>query len=112
MALPVPLPVFSMSRIDRIYRSYTITATTSTGAPATLTGVDFALVPPDAIGPGTGTTWVAGTSVGGQWRVLLAGPDADQTGAIAVPAWGGDLYARVTDTPEVIAELVERITVP
>lgn len=102
----------SMTRIDRVYRTYTVTATNSAGTTITPAGVDFALVPPDANSPATGTTWTAGTLVGGSWRILLAGPDADQTGAIPVPSWGGDLYARITDAPEVISELVEKITVP
>jgi hypothetical protein len=40
------------------------------------------------------------------------GPDVSNppAGALVVPATGGDLWARVTDTPEVDAALVDRIS--
>lgn len=101
----------TMSRIDRLFRTYTLTATDENGVAVSFPGVDFALVPVDTGSPANGTTWTAGTAAGADWRVLLAGPDADPASAIVVPPWGGDLWIRATDTPEVIAVKVDRVTV-
>lgn len=103
---------FSVSRIDRVYRTYQVAATDEDGAPATLSGVDFALVPTDTGSPTDDTTWTPGTGAGTEWRILLAGPDASPTSALVVPAWGGNLWLRVTDSPEVIAVKVDEIEVP
>lgn len=100
----------TLSRIDRLYRDYDVTATLRNGNPATLTGVDIALLTPRAT-PTATTTWTAATYSAGVATVLLAGPDADPTGAVVVPTAGADLWVRVADTPEVDAERVERITV-
>lgn len=100
----------TLSRIDRLYRDYTVTATLRTGGAAVLTGVQVALLTPRAA-PTAATVWTAATYAAGVATVLLAGPDADPTGAIPVPAGGADLWIRVTDTPEVDAQRVERITV-
>ena len=100
----------SLSRIDRLYRDYTVTATLRNGTPATITGVTVALLPPRTT-PTAATTWATATYAAGVATVLLAGPDADPTGALPVPAGGADLWLRVSDTPEVDAELVERVSV-
>lgn len=100
----------TMSRVDRVYRVYDITATLPDGSPVTLTGVDVALLTPRST-PTAATTWTAATYVNGVATVLLAGPAADTTGALAVPTGGADLWIRVTDNPEVTATRVERITV-
>lgn len=102
---------FEISRIDRVYRTYQVAATDENGDPAALSGVDFALVPPDTGSPAAATTWTAGTGGGTEWRVLLAGPDASPTSALVVPAWGGSLWLRVTDSPEVLAVKVDEVTV-
>lgn len=99
-----------LSRIDRLYRDYEVTATLRDGSPATLTGVDVALLAPRTT-PTTATVWTAATYATGVATILLAGPDATPTGALVVPAGGADLWIRVTDNPEVDAERVERITV-
>lgn len=100
-----------MSRIDRLYRDYTVTATLRDGTTATLTGVTVALLPPGAT-PTAATTWTTAAYTAGVATVLLAGPDADPTGAdLVVPSTGGHLWIRVSDTPEVDAEFVERISV-
>ena len=101
---------FSLSRIDRVYRDYEVTATTRTGGPATLTGVTVALLPPRT-SPTAATTWTTATYAAGVATVLLAGPDADTAGALSVPVGGADLWIKVADSPEVDAERVERITV-
>lgn len=99
-----------LSRIDRLYREYDVTATLAGGGPATLTGVDVALLPPRTTPTGA-TTWTPATYASGVATVLLAGPDADTTGALVVPEGGADVWIRVVDTPEVDAEKVERISV-
>lgn len=99
-----------LNRIERKYAKVTATATDADGAPATLTGVDVALLAPHAT-PTATTTWTASTPVNGKWRILLAGPDASPTDALVVPSGGADLWIRVTDVPEVDAARVERITV-
>ena len=40
---------------------------------------------------------------------LLAGYEADASGAIVVPSAGADLYARIKDTPEDDPAFIERI---
>lgn len=101
---------FTLSRIDRLYRDYDVAATLRDGGPATLTGVDVALLPPRTT-PTAATAWTTATYAAGTATVLLAGPDAAGLGALVVPATGADLWVRVTDTPEVDAQRVERITV-
>lgn len=100
----------TLSRIDRLYRDYTVTAELRDGQPATLTGVDVALLPPRRT-PDATTVWTAADYLDGVFTVLLAGPDATTEGALTVPAGGADLWARVTDNPEVDAERIERISV-
>ena len=101
---------FELSRIDRIYRDYTVTATEKDGSPATLAGVSVALLPPRST-PTAATTWTAATYAAGIATVLLAGPDADPTSAVVVPSGGADLWIKVADSPEVDASRVERINV-
>lgn len=100
----------TISRIDRIYRTWTVTATDAVGAPADPVGVDIALLPPRAT-PTTATVWVAADYADGEATVLLAGPEAEPAGALVVPAGGADVWLRITDNPEVDAERIERITV-
>jgi len=99
-----------ISRIDRQYVEFDTTATYGDGTPATLTGVDVALLPPRRT-PAADTTWTAATYAAPTATVLVAGPDADGTGALVVPAGGADLWVRATDTPEVTATRVTRISV-
>lgn len=101
---------FTLSRIDRLYRDYDVTATLRDGGPATIDGADVALLTRGTT-PTSATTWTATTYAAGVATILLAGPDADPTGALVVPAAGADLWIRVTDTAEVDAEKVERIYV-
>ena len=101
---------FALSRIDRVQRRYTITATELDGDPATLDGVQVAALPPRT-SPTGATTWTTVTFEDGAATVLLAGPDADPDGAVVVPSVGADLWVRATDSPEVTATKVERITV-
>lgn len=100
-----------LNRIDCQYVDITVTATLRDGDPATLTGVDVAVVPTRTT-PTSSTPWVASTYSAGVATVLLAGPDADNNpAAISVPSSGADLWIRVVDTPEVDAARVDRITI-
>lgn len=103
---------YTLSRIDRKTRTYDLSAATLEAAaaiPPGVVGVDVALVP-KRTGPTASTVWVAATYADGTFSVLLAGPDANPAGALVVP-YDSDLWMRISDAPEVDAELVERITV-
>lgn len=100
---------FAMSRVDRMFREYDVTAALPDGSPVAVTGVDVALLPPRAT-PTADTVWTATEVTAGVATVLLAGPEADDTDALAVPAAGADLWLRLTDIPEVLAVRVERVT--
>ena len=99
-----------LSRIDRVYGHIDVTAKLPDGEPAVVAGVDVALLHPRTT-PTTATTWVPASYVDGEARVLLAGPDADPTGAQQVPAGGADMWLRIADNPEVQAVKVARIDV-
>lgn len=100
----------TISRIDRIVRSYNVVATLGTGVPDVISGIEVALLPP-RVAPDINTAWTAAQYASGTATVLYAGPDADETGAIVVPTGGADVWMRVIDSPEVQAVKVERITV-
>ena len=101
---------FELSRVDRLIRTYDL-ATIPLGGDgaATPSAVLVALLPPRS-GPSAATVWTSVTYAAGIVTVLLAGPDADPTGAVVVPA-SADLWMKVVDTPEIDAVKVERITV-
>lgn len=99
-----------LNRIDRKYAKVTVTATDADGDPTPLTAVDVALLPVGST-PKAATAWTASTYADGVATVLLAGPDADPTNALPVPAAGADLWIRVVDIPEVDAAKVGRIAV-
>lgn len=99
-----------LTRISRKYVHVTLDAKLANGTPATLAGVDIALLPVHEY-PTSTTTWTPSAYADGQAVVLLAGPDADPVGALVVPANGADLWARITDSPEVDAARIERIVV-
>lgn len=102
--------MLEISRVERLYRDYPVTATTKTGVPVTLTGVDIAILPPRTA-PDATTIWTATTYINGVATVLLAGPDAAQSGAITIPAVGAAVWLRVVDNPEVDVTFAERISV-
>lgn len=108
--MAVALPVFEFTRISRKYLRIPVSAAAADGTVATLTGFDVALVP---IGGrvDSSTVWTAATFAAGVGTILLAGPDADPTGALAIPAAGADLCVRVTDSPEVDVAAVCRLHV-
>lgn len=100
----------TLSRVDRLYRRYAVTATLAGGGAATITAVDVAFLPPRAT-PTSTTTWTPTTYTTGVATILIAGPDAAGNGALVIPADGADVWLRVVDSPEIDAERVERITI-
>lgn len=100
----------NLARIERKYAHVAVTAALHDGTAATPTGVEVALLAPRTT-PGSATAWTVSTYTAGDAVVLLAGPEADPTGALVVPADGADLWIRVTDNPEVTAAKVARLTV-
>lgn len=99
-----------ISRIERRFQTIPVSAADEDGNAVTLTAVDVAALPPRTR-PDVDTVWQAATYADGEATVLLAGPDADPDGALAVPAAGADLWLRVTDTPEVLTAKAGRIYV-
>jgi hypothetical protein len=99
-----------LTRIDRRTVEFDVAAELTDGTATTITGVDVALLPPRTT-PTAATVWTAATYTGGVASVLVAGPDADPTDALPVPAAGADLWARVVDVPEVLTARVARLTV-
>jgi hypothetical protein len=100
----------NLGRIERQYARFPITGTLDDGTPADLTDVSVAVLPRSSA-PTADTAWTPVTPADGAVRVLLAGPDADPADALPVPVRGGDLWVRVTDTPEIDVAMVERIAV-
>lgn len=101
----------NLNRIDCQYVDIAVTATLRDGSPATLAGVDVAVLAPRRT-PTATTAWTAATYTAGTATVLLAGPDsAGAPDAVAVPEGGGDLWIRVLDAPEVDAARIARISV-
>jgi hypothetical protein len=96
-----------LTRISRKYAKLSLTITDD-GQPVTPGAVDVALLPTDD-SPSAATTWTTVTATAGTYRVLLAGPDADPSGGLTVPD-DRMLWARVTDTPEIDAAPIERVT--
>lgn len=100
-----------LPKIATKYVNLAVTATLADGTRATLLGVDVGLAP---LGGGSDsvTTWVPTSFDGRLATFLLAGSAVvgPPAGALVVPVVGADLWARVTDTPEEDAVLVDRIT--
>lgn len=91
-----------ISPIDRVYAHITVTAKLYDGTPATIAGVDVAALP-YGTDPTSTTTWTRATYAAGAATILVAGPAADPTSALPIPAPNAVLWIRVTDTPEVQA---------
>lgn len=102
----------TISRIDRVKRTYTLTAKDEDGQPVTdLTSVDVALVAPGAHVTGD-TGWTTLTVTGMEVDVIYAGPDATaQANDVAVPVAGGYVHFKEVDGSFVKATKAERITV-
>lgn len=98
-----------LTRVSRKYVEIDVVATLPGGGSATISGVDVAMIPINA-GPDAATSWTAATYATGTATVLLAGPDAGGSGALVVPS-DMDLWAKVTDAPEVDAVKIARVNV-
>lgn len=99
-----------LSPIDRLFANIPVTSTLADGTTAALSGVDVAVLAHGAT-PSANTVWTQASYINGVATVLLAGPAADPTSAISVSDTGGDLWIRITDTPEIEAVYVSRIYV-
>lgn len=107
------------SRITEEFVRWTVAPTDPSGSPVSIAGVDAALLPYRSQGPTSSTVWKAAVytapsgSNPGSAKILISGPDANDPGnagfRFASTDWGGDLWARVTDNPEVDPEFIERI---
>lgn len=99
-----------ISPIDKVPASFPLTAKDDQGNPVTLTTVAVAVLPfrthPDA-----STVWTPATISGGRVNITLAGPYADPTGAVPVPAAGAYLWAKDTESSTVQAVRVDFISV-
>lgn len=59
--------------------------------------------------PNTATVWYTVTYAAGVASVLLAGPQADPTGAVVLDSAGNDLWLKIVDADEVDAVFVARV---
>jgi hypothetical protein len=103
-------PAITLSPLDKVYVKIPVTAKLADGSTATITGVDVAVVPRRSE-ISAATTWTASSYANGTATVLVAGPAADPTGALPIPATGADVWIRVTDSPEVQAVQVGSVLV-
>lgn len=99
-----------ISAIDRQYVHITTSITLHDGTPASVSSLEGAIVRTGTT-PGASQAWVTATALAGKWRLMLAGPYADSTGALVVPFVGGDLWVRVVDNPEILAKFAAHIDV-
>lgn len=99
-------------RTTELLVQFPVNPVDASGVVLVISGVDCALLPYRSRGPTSSTVWKAATYATGVAKILVAGPDA------AVPSGGfqfastdvgGDLWARVTSSPEVDPEFVARI---
>ena len=99
-----------LSRIARKYARIPLTVTLADGSPASVPGVDVALLPLGAT-PTADTEWIPVTVDNGAAVVLVAGPDADPEDALVIPADGVYVWVRITDNPEVDVAKVGKLSV-
>jgi hypothetical protein len=102
--------MMQLPRISRKYLHIAVTSILYDGSPATVSGVDVAFLPSYAT-PTENTVWTATDYADGDAVILVAGPDASVEGALTVPPEGAQLWARVTDSPEIDAVQVGRIEI-
>lgn len=101
-----------LPRIAAKFADITATAFKADGTTTTISGVEVAIVPSGSA-PTAATVWVAANHAAPVWQVLLIGPLASPASppsySLNVPATGGDLWARITDSPEIDAALADHI---
>jgi hypothetical protein len=96
-----------LSRLDRVQRSYPL-APLFPSLAGPFTAASIALIPPRST-PNGATVWATTGVTGGAATPLLAGPDADSSGAVVVTG-SADLWVKTTVGSETDAVKVERIT--
>lgn len=101
----------TLSRIDRIEREYDVTALLPDGTPASVSALDFAVVPYRAR-VDANTAWQTFPVSSGTVVITFAAPDADDlTNALLAPAGIGELWVREVDGQLTQATRVESIMV-
>ena len=100
----------NLSPIDRVFVDIPVTATERDGSAATVEAVFVAVLAP-RVTPTADTAWTSAPFADDVATVLLAGPDADDTDALAIPKGDADLWVRVADTPEIQAVKAGRVTI-
>lgn len=98
----------NFSPVSRKNVYLTLTARLASGQLTSIAGASVAVVPPREA-PSSSTTWVDAVWNSPVARILVAGPQADPTGALVLPSGGGDLWVRITDATEVDAVFAVRI---
>jgi hypothetical protein len=97
-----------LPRIGKKLVDLDLTVTLRTGAPATVASVDVGMAPPggasDSVVWGPTATVTAGTAT-----FAMVGPDAPDLSTGLVVLTNGDLWARITDAPEIDAARIEHV---
>lgn len=100
-----------ISPITRKFVYLPVSVTEQDGSSAAIFGVEVALLP-YRVSPDETTVWQAVTYTDGVAKVLISGPVAGPADdALVVPVSGADLWARITDNPEIDAVRIENIAV-
>lgn len=99
-----------LTRISRKYFHIDVTPLNADGQLITIPGVDVALLPIDTY-PSSSTVWTAVLYSNNTASVLLAGPDATLTAGAMRVTTAVDVWIRVTDNPEIDAQLAGRVRV-
>lgn len=99
-----------LSPVDKVPVSFPLTGEDETGSPIALTSVVVALLPFRSA-PAASTAWSPAAYVNGRVSLTIAGPDADPTGAVQVPAGGAYLWAKDTESATVQAVRVDFISI-
>lgn len=86
----------------------TLTVLLRTGAAATVASIDVGLAPPGGDSSAV-TGWMTVAVTGGKATFALAGPNAPASAEALVALASSDLWARVTDTPEVDAARIAHV---
>lgn len=105
--------VLDIRRIERVERTYTVTAKDADGQPTTVDAIDVAVVAPYNA-PLTGDTdWTTYAVVDGEFTVEYAGTEtADQTGTVfLIPVGSAQAYMLEVDGRLADAEPLERLNV-
>lgn len=83
-----------MSRTDRVPVKVVVTVRELDGSTPAVATLNLAVVA-RGVGPSSSTSWTS-LSYAGSVTTVLAGPDANQSVAVPVPAGGGVLWGQIT----------------